>query len=201
MSFGKTKREMRAGLAFQVGVLALIGNIAAHAQTRDSADTQNGIRIENDLLSMWLMPRTPQQVAAFYEARGFPQEAIDLLKQKCFLTVGIRNRSDRVIWLQLNEWRFLNTRTEVQRLDQSYWKARWQRLDLPQANRSTFGWTVLPEVRDLHPHEPVGGNIILPKTDSAFTLEAPFEIGIDRGGEQRLVRVPNLRCANDSTQP
>ncbi len=188
-------------LAFQMGVLALLASSGALAQTKDSEDTQNGIRLENDLLSLWIMPRTPQQVAAFYEARGFPQEAIDLLKQKCVLTVGIRNRSDQVIWLQLNEWRFLNTHTEVQRLDQSYWKTRWQQLDLPQANRSTFRWTVLPEVRDLHPHEPVGGNIILPRTDSAFTLEAPFVTGIDRGGEQRLVRVPSLRCANDSTEP
>ncbi len=42
------------------------------------------------------------------------------------------------------------------------------RSDLPQANRSTFGWTQLPAVRDLQPDEPVGGNLVFPGTTGSI---------------------------------
>ena len=45
--------------------------------------------------------RQPEQLAAFYSARGFPQSAIDRITATCFLTVGIRNGSGDVAWLVL----------------------------------------------------------------------------------------------------
>ena len=57
---------------------------------------------------MVLRPLTAEQTAAFYEARGFPGEAIDIITTTCFVTVHVRNRSRKVIWLDTGRWRFVH---------------------------------------------------------------------------------------------
>ena len=157
--------------------------------------------VESDGLYMFVRLHSPDQMAAFYEARGFPDSAIERLRQTCFVMAHVENRGDKVIWLELKYWHFLTTKGEVQRLDRSHWERVWDEISLPQANRSTFGWTQLPRERDLQPGEPVGGNIILPATDGPFTLQADFLTGKDRRAGMISVRFENLRCARDQPAP
>ncbi|UCE89947.1 MAG: hypothetical protein JSW10_03725 [Pseudomonadota bacterium] len=152
-------------------------------------------RPEHPALLFRLGPRTPEQIAAFYEARGFPAAAIDALNQTCFITVSMRNKSNKVIWLELKNWRLIAASGEIQRLKRSYWQQLWSHLNVPQANRSTFGWTLLPETRDLQPSEPVGGNITLPPTTEPFTLEARFKTGREKRAGEIILRYDNVRCA------
>ena len=138
--------------------------------------------VEQDWVSFRLIPRTPDQVRAFYAGRSFPEGAIDLLAKHCFVTVIIENRSPDILWLDLGDWRFIAADLAPQRRDRSYWQDQWQRLDLPPANRATFGWTILPEVRDLYPTESVGGNLTLDDGAGPFSIEAHFQTGPDRKG-------------------
>lgn len=153
--------------------------------------------VENDWLRMRIRPNTPLQMAAFYEARRFPKAAIQQFKDTCFITVSILNKSDTVVWLELERWQFRLDKQPLQRLDRDYWTTQWEQISLPQANRSTFGWTLLPEVRNLQPHEPVGANIVLPFTASPFVLEARFLTGADKRGDEIIVRFDQARCAMD----
>jgi hypothetical protein len=114
--------------------------------------------VENGQLLVALIPHTPEQMAAFYEARGFPKAAIARISDTCFMTVHIENKSQGVIWLETGDWSFTSNRQPLQRLGTDYWNRQWDAIDLPLANRATFGWTQLPAVRDLQPGEPVGGN-------------------------------------------
>lgn len=141
-----------------------------------------------------LMPRTPEQMAAFYEARGFPPAAIGNIKATCFVTVHIENRSRRTIWMEPDSWTFSSKGQPLQRLDSNYWKLQWDAVGLPQANRSTFGWTQLPAARDLQPGEQVGGNIVLPGTTGSFDLEAVFQTGQERRDTPLSVRFENVTC-------
>ena len=150
--------------------------------------------VENERILMVLIPRTPEQMAAFYEARGFPPAAVERISRTCFVTVHIENRSRDVIWLQPRQWKLTDGRGEIRPLDSDYWKAQWDAVDLPQASRSTFGWTQLPAVRDLQPDEPVGGNIVLPGTTRTFDLDARFQTGEDRRGTLIDVRFRNIEC-------
>jgi hypothetical protein len=165
------------------------------------AETPPAPSVESDGLYMFVRLNTPDQMAAFYEARGFPGNAIERLRRTCFVMAHVENRGDKVIWLELKNWHFLTTQGEVRRLDLSYWNHVWDEIDLPQANRSTFGWTQLPGERDLQPGEPVGGNVILPATDEPFTLQADFLTGKDRRAGMISVRFENLRCAKDQPAP
>jgi hypothetical protein len=150
--------------------------------------------VENADFLFVLMPRTPEQMAAFYEARGFPAAAIERIKATCFITVHIENHGKRVIWMEPDTWKFSSKGRSLQRLGSNYWETQWDAVGLQQANRSTFGWTQLPAVRDLQPNEPVGGNIVLPGTTGNFDLEAHFQTGQDRRGKLLEVRFENVAC-------
>jgi len=154
--------------------------------------------VENKDIFMQLRPRTAEQMAAFYEARGFPELAIGHIKQACFVTAIIKNKSNRVIWLDLNDWHFETPGGELRRHDRDDWDALWQKIDLPQAYRSTFGWTQLPVVRDLQPGEGVGGNITLPRGAEAFTLQADFFTGKTRRLGMISLRFENIHCPEDA---
>lgn len=149
---------------------------------------------ENDALRVHLTPRTPDQMAAFYEARGFPHEALGLVRQTCFVTISIHNKSSRVVWLEAGEWQFTSNGKPLRHLDDEYWKVQWDKIGLRQASRSTFGWTQLPLVRDLQPDEHVGGNVVLPGGTQKFTLEASFRTGADRNGEIIRLGFGNVDC-------
>lgn len=156
--------------------------------------------VENDDMLFVLIPHTREQMAAFYEARGFPRNAIDRITATCFVTAHIENRSERVIWLDVEHWSLGSNGREIRRLGKDYWEQQWDDTGLPQANRSTFGWTRLPEVRDLQPHEPVGGNIMLPGSTTSFDLEARFYTGKDRRGGMLEVRFENVTCPEDAEE-
>jgi hypothetical protein len=156
---------------------------------------QQNLKYEDQGIAMHIMPRTPEQVAAFYEARGFPRAAIAALTQTCFVTVSFHNRRDDVVWLEPSRWRFVDEQgREVKRRDRAYWNALWEKLGMPMANRATFGWTQLPEVRDLRPFEPVGGNVALLPPSGRFRLEARFATGAHKQGKDITVTLDNLSC-------
>ena len=146
---------------------------------------------------MVLMPHTPEQIAAFYEARDFPGEALELISKACFITVHIENKSNRVIWMETANWRLSSNKQTLRRLGKEHWDARWNEINLPLANRSTFGWTQLPVQRDLQPDEPVGGNIVLKGDISKFNLEARFLTGRDKRGGMLEVRFQDIECPEE----
>ena len=150
--------------------------------------------VENDDLLMVLMPHTPEQITAFYEARGFPKAALDRLRKVCFVTVHIENKSQRVIWLETENWDLAVDGKRIQRVNRQQWTSWWDDINLPSANRSTFGWTQLPAVRDLQPDEPVGGNIILGGEVKHFDLQARFLTGQDKRGGMLDIQFRDIKC-------
>jgi hypothetical protein len=148
-------------------------------------------------LQLKLSPRTPNQVAAFYEARGFPDAALERIRAACFVTVGLRNKTDKVVWLELARWRVTSATGTVRRITREDWAGTWQEVGVAAAQQSTFGWTLLPEGRDLRPDEPVGGNLTLVRTGEPFTLEAIFKTGPNRRDGEIQLRYENLQCASD----
>ena len=142
-----------------------------------------------------LSVRTVEQIAAFYEGRGFPRRAIQALTKACFITVFLANRRQDVVWLELERWRFVDAQgKEVSRLSRPYWNALWKKLDVPLAHRATFGWTQLPERRDLRPQEPVGGNVTVVPPSGTFAFEARFHTGKRKEGKDIVLRFAGLTC-------
>ena len=156
------------------------------------------IIIQTPELDVELTPRTPNQMGSFYEARGFPKNMLDVLKKQCYITVGIRNKSDRKIWLELSNWTFSAAGKPIKREHRDYWKKRWQEMNIPLNKQSTFRWTLIPEKLDYLPGEEEGGNILLPFTKDYISVRAIFSTGENKQGKKITITTDKLFCAEDA---
>ena len=151
------------------------------------------------------VPRTPDQMSSFYEARGFPQAMLEKLKHQCFITVRIHNTSQKIIWLELENWEFSSNGQAVMREHRNTWKQRWQEMNIPLRFQSTFRWTLLPETLDYLPNEREGGNIILPRNNhpginQAITLKASFKTGHNKQGPVIHIEYDKLHCIENAAE-
>ncbi|MHB9116760.1 MAG: hypothetical protein ACYC2R_00605 [Burkholderiales bacterium] len=139
--------------------------------------------------------RTAEQIRAFYSARGFPEAALKELDSRCFLGVGVRNGRHDIVWLEPAKWRIVaDTGEAVRRIGRDEWDGRWAQLAVPLASRATFGWSQLPESRDLLAGETVGGNLAVAPPSGPFSVEAVFATEADRSGPTLRIKIPNLKC-------
>jgi hypothetical protein len=171
--------------------------MGADKAVRQDVKDKDGIRFENAMIQLRLRPRTAQQMAAFFEARGFPKPMRQALAKYCFMTVVMKNRSSQVVWLDLDNWRFQSAHRVIARIPRSQWPPLWQKMHIPMAAQSTFRWTLLPEQLDFQPQEGEGGNIILNSTNRPFALLARFAVGKDKQSSFNI-HLSNLRCAGDA---
>ena len=185
----KVQHSVRQLIIFSM--VLLLPTINAQA-----ADKVDDLSFQDELLRLRLSPRTAEQMAGFFEARGFPPVMIEELGQYCFFTVVIKNKSDKPLWLDLREWRFYSGKQEVRRVPRNQWPPIWKKKNIPMAAQSTFRWTLLPEQLDLQVDESEGGNVILERSAKHFSLEARFALGETGQKGERLVRIDNLSCAS-----
>ncbi len=162
-----------------------------------SAQIVQPVAVKTAELEMKFMARTPDQMVSFYEARGFPKAMLDVLKQQCFITVGIQNNSDDKIWLDLSTWTFSSAGKPIKREHRDYWKKRWQEMNIPLSKQSTFRWTLIPETLDYLPGEHEGGNIVLPFTKEPISVTATFATGENKQGEKISITIDKLFCAEN----
>jgi hypothetical protein len=163
--------------------------------------TAKGLKYEDDTVKIRIVLRTPDQLSAFYIGRGFNRASIDEILATCFITPIVQNKTFEALWLVLDDWRFTRGDEDIPRLGRDYWPPRWAEAGLPQAQQSTFGWTLLPESRDLRPDEGAGGSVVIPRQDQPFTLSMNFHTGRDRQGPVKTVIFEDLECTNPPSPP
>lgn len=168
------------------------GGVAAEAESAKPA-----LDYADDTMSVRLVLRTPDQLTAFYLGRNFNRAAIDNILDTCFITPIIHNKTLDVLWLALDEWQFSRGDTRIERIKRDYWPERWREAGLPQPQQSTFGWTLMPEVRDLRLDEGVGGSVVIPMQTQPFRLTMTFHTGADRLGPVKTVVFEDLICATN----
>jgi len=174
--------------------LMLIVSIGLLSPMASAADKKSSPNYENQLLRLRLFPRSTEQMAGFFEARGFPLVMIQRLSEYCFFTVVIKNKTNGKLKLDLSEWNFATEQGGLTRIPRSTWPPIWKELNIPLAAQATFRWTLLPEELHFYANESEGGNIILQKTNEPFILRARFVLG--ETSTPMLATVNNLRCAD-----
>ena len=160
--------------------------------------TPSGLRYEDDSLFIRIVQRSPEQLTAFYLGRQFNQAAIDHILDTCFVTPIIHNKTFDVLWLELDTWQFSRGDEQIPRIKRDYWPEKWDRSGLPQAQRSTFGWTLMPEKRDLRRDEGVGGSVVIPWQQQPFTLRMNFHTGADKQGPLKTIVFEDIQCVTDT---
>lgn len=158
-----------------------------------AAEKKNNVYEDDDIYLRFVF-RSAEQVAAFYEGRGFPKAAINRIVQSCFVTVILKNKSNDIIWVDINNWVFEANGKIFERYKQSYWDKQWDEIKLKQAHRSTFSWTLFPETRDLQVDESVSGNIPLPVQTQGFSLTLNFSAAENKKGKMKTFKVNDMYC-------
>ncbi|MFV2056870.1 MAG: hypothetical protein ACC707_10400, partial [Thiohalomonadales bacterium] len=142
--------------------------------------------------------RSPSQIAAFYEGREFSKAAIEETRNYCFPAVIVINKTADTMWLIIDDWRFSSNGHPIKRIKRDYWKQRWKKIGLSMAHQSTFGWTLMPEVRDLQIDEGVGGSIPIEMQAEPYTINARLRTGQSKQGPMISVIINNVTCPKDS---
>ena len=173
-----------------IGLILLVITMSCYGET------EGPVGYEDDEVYMRLVIRTKEQLSAFYVGRGFPQNAIDEILNTCFITPLIQNKTFEALWVEPDSWIFTIDNKPIQRIKREYWKKLWTDLGLSLAHQSTFGWTLMPEIRDLRIDEGVGGNIAIPMQSKPFTLKAQFNTGLNKEGNPRIIEFRDISCAN-----
>ena len=159
-------------------------------------------KLARDGVELFVSARTVEQIRAFYGARGMPADALQELAKACFLTVGLKNKRAETLWLEPLRWRLIDVDGKpINLISRQEWKSRWKALSVPLAAQSTFGWSQLPESRDLYPEETVGGNISLLPPEGSFSLIASFRTGSSGDGKMLELIIPNLSCSRLGENP
>lgn len=166
---------------------------AAFAQPVCAAEP-DPLSYEDDKVAMRLVLRNQEQLAGFYLGREFGAAAVDKILETCFFAAIINNKSYDVLWLDLDHWQFQRGNKTIPRLKRDYWTEQWREIDLPQRHQSTFGWTLLPETRDLRRDESAGGNVAIPMQPEPFTLTARFHTGPNRQGPVKTIVFEDVTC-------
>lgn len=162
-----------------------------------SAADKKPLKYQDPQLFMQIFVRSPEQLTAFYLGRQFPQAAIDKILSTCFITPIIKNKTLDRLWLELDNWQFSTESGNITRINREYWKQQWKQVGLSAAHQATFGWTLMPESRDLHRDEGVGGSVVIPMQSKPFTLTAHFKTGVDRKGKPKSIVFKEVACVSD----
>lgn len=173
--------------------LALLLLLLLSAAPLIAAEKNKNVYQDEDVYLRFIH-RSAEQVGAFYEGRGFPKAAIARVVQSCYVTLILKNKSDDILWFELDNWSFHKNGKTIPRYKQAYWNKQWDEIKLKQAFRSTFGWTLFPEVRDARPGESVSGNISLPMQTHPFSLTLNFARGKNKNGKMKTVKLNDIYC-------
>lgn len=137
---------------------------------------------------------TPAQIGSFYEGREFSRAAIEKLTEVCYVAVIVKNKTDDILWLDLDAWEFSQGGKIFPPLSRDYWQQQWDAIDLNKAHRATFGWTLMPQLRNLYPDEGVGGRISMPVQSKPFSVTLNFPTGNNKQGKLKSYTINNLVC-------
>ena len=157
-------------------------------------------KYEDDEIMFRIIGRTPENISGFYQGREFNQQAIAEILNTCYVTVIVKNKTQTTLWLELDNWQFSRNGKPIKRIKRDYWRKRWDIINLNQAHRSTFGWTLMPDTRDLRADEGVGGSIVIPKQSAPFTVTANFRTKPDKSGPIKTVTINGAKCVEDIKQ-
>ncbi|VAW65582.1 hypothetical protein MNBD_GAMMA11-2860 [hydrothermal vent metagenome] len=149
-------------------------------------------------LSLRFIQLSPRQIGSFYEGREFKKTAVDMLMSSCYVTVIIQNTSDDFLWIDTDRWVFVQDGRKIIQQDRRYWSRQWDKINLKQAHRSTFSWTLMPAERNLYPQESVGGRVPIPMQTRPFTVILNFPTGENKQGKIKSVKIDNIICKQDN---
>lgn len=180
-----------------LAALCISGAADAENETKHSADPQTGIEtweIEGQHVRLSLTQVTPDQVRAFYLARGFSREDVERIASVCVFETVFRNvSSPDAISFDLSDWRIVaGKRIEPLKLEKQ-WQEEWEAHKVPPASRIAFRYALYPTSQSFEPGDWNQG-----MTTFDLPLGSTFDLVFkwkSSGGKQYEATLRGVQCA------
>ena len=169
------------------------------AKTLHTIEPDSGIEsweLRTRGVSLRLTQILPDQLRAFYTARGFDVASVELLATgACAFQTIFRNESVKAaIEFNLIDWRSITTKGERPLKLEHDWQQEWEQRTVASAARTAFRYALYPTQ---HRYETgdwnMGMTTIIAAPGSRFDLRFVWH----EGNERREARLCDLRCAKE----
>lgn len=134
--------------------LCLLAAAPLLAGADPSADPETGLltwQTETRGVQVRLTQISPDQVRAFYQARGFSAEAVEAYATECVFMTVVRNIGDTPIQHRLADWRYTHAGATRSIRSKSGWDALWKKRKVSEAARIAFTWAQFPATQTFAP--------------------------------------------------
>lgn len=174
--------------------------IGSEAQAGVHEDGRRYWRLDDRGFRVELVQLQPDQVRAFYIARGFTSEQAEPLARTCLMQLVIENgqpQGQAAIAVPLAQWRIATSEgLQPLRLKES-WEPLWQRLNVAAPAQLAFQWALFPNEQAFHPGDRNWGML---STGLAAGSRFDLILGWRQGGQTKTATVKALQCAADSAE-
>ena len=119
-----------------------------------SLDPETGLatwQTETAGIQVRLTQISPDQVRAFYLARGFSAAAVARYAAECVFMTVIRNTGTTPVEHRLADWRYDYAGKTRSIRSKAAWDDVWQQLGEPESARIAFAWAQIPATQTFAP--------------------------------------------------
>jgi hypothetical protein len=178
-----------------LGATLLAAPVSAEVLTGE--DPETGLRSwtwSHAGTSVQLLQLLPDQIRAFFLARGFEGEEVERIARACVFQTIFRNDGDRPVEYDLEDWSLLNRGERRPLRTRERWDAEWQTHPIDEPARIALRWALLPTVQGFEP-----GDYNWGMTSFGLPPGEPLDLRIvvRIAGEQITAQIPSVVCAAD----
>lgn len=193
-----TCRTLCGGAA--IGLLCVMP--AAHAEVATGTDAEAGLpfwELREPGMSLRLVQRLPDQTRAFFMARGFTREDVELVARNCVFQTVFKNVAQDedagALEYDLEDWVVRSAGSEGRMQTREYWAEQWSKRGIVKPARIAFEWALYPTRQTYNPGDYNWGMSVfgLPP-GSRFDLTVVWR----QGGERRSAGIEGVQCAPDA---
>lgn len=181
------------------GLLCMLSTAQAEVVTGIDGEAQLPYwELREPGMTLRLVQRLPDQTRAFFMARGFPREDVELVANNCVFQTVFKNVGQGagagVLEYDLRDWVVSGAGREARMQTREYWAEEWSRRGIVKSARIAFEWALYPTRQTYNPGDYNWGMSVfgLPP-GSRFDLTVVWRLG----GERRSARIEGMQCAPD----
>ena len=153
---------------------------------------------EDDVVSIRLVQRLPDQTRAYFAGRGFEDSDVKLIAEHCIFQTVFRNiappQSKQSLEYDLRKWYALVDGKRIGLKLRENWQSTWQERQTGAAQKIAFEWSLLPTQQRYLPADYNWGMTVFPiRHGAAFDLVLNWQIN----GKDVSTTIKNIQCARD----
>ena len=200
---GIMQRIQNIATLFQVAAFSTAAAAAfcAQAEVATGIDADAGLpywELSEPGMSVRLVQRHPDQTRAFFLARGFSREDVELIAQSCVFQTIVRNTapvtSSTTLEYDLSAWRVQIADEALVMKSREIWAKIWAEREIAKPARIAFEWALLPTRQRYNPGDYNWGMSVFGlRPNSHFDLALNWT----QSGKPHTAVIRGIHCAAD----